>query len=105
MTPSVPIPEGSVIITPLEQYHKAQETQTLLLSVSMKLDTMGGKLDHYQEDQSKRMDAIDGPDGELRGIKLRLSSLERWRWISTGAVAMLSSGATAAVMQAISAKR
>jgi len=102
VVPSVPIPEGSVIITPLEMYHKAQETQTLLLNVSMKLDTMDSKFDHYQEDQSRRMDAIDGKDGTIVNLQRRVTSLERWRWISTGAVAMLSSGATAAVFQAVS---
>jgi hypothetical protein len=51
------------------------------------------------------MDAIDGKDGEIAQLKTRVTSLERWRWLSTGAATMLSSGATAVVVEMLTAKR
>lgn len=101
MTPAAAIPEGAVVITPIEMYREQREMNGTLRDVVNKLDGMAVKLDHYRDDQAARMDAIDGKDGEIEQLKRRVGSLERWRWISTGAVAMLSSGATAAVYEAV----
>src|SRR5581483_8517781 len=94
MSATIPIPEGSVVITPLQMYQEQQEMNKTLGSVSNKIDAVVTKLDHYQYDQAKRMDAIDGKDGVLAGHDKRISSLERWRWVTTGAAVVLSSGAT-----------
>lgn len=105
MSPSIPIPEGSVVITPFQMYQEQQATHTAMLGVSSKLDSLVEKIGHVQEDQSKRMEAIDGKDGVLANHGRRLDSLERWRWLATGAVAMLSSGGTAAVFELFAATR
>lgn len=105
MTPSIPIPEGSVVITPFQMYQEQQATHTAMLGVSAKLDALVEKIGHSQEDQGRRMDAIDGKDGEIAQLKTRVTSLERWRWLSTGAATMLSSGATAVVVEMLTAKR
>lgn len=105
MSASIPIPEGSVVITPFQMYQEQQEMNKTLGAVSSKLDAVVTKLDHSQEDQSKRMDAIDGKDGEIAQLKTRVSSLERWRWKSAGVVAVVSAvgagGGTALIMRAV----
>lgn len=105
MNPSMPIPDGSVIITPMQQYEQQQKIGETLRDVSNKLDTVAGKLDHYQDDQSKRMDAIDGKDGALVKLDGRVTTLERWRWKSAGVAAAVSAlgaaGGTALIMRAV----
>lgn len=111
MNPSIPIPDGSVVITPMQQYEQQQKMNETLRDVSTKLDGLGGKLDHYQEDQARRMDAIDGKDGALSELKKddealerRIASLERWRWVITGGVSALAGGGGLAIWQAFSVK-
>lgn len=101
---SMPIPDGSVIITPMQQYEEQKKIGETLRDVSNKLDAVTVKLDHSQEDQAKRMDAIDGKDGAVAKLDGRLdkhdgriTSLERWRWVTTGAAVVLSSAATGVV--------
>lgn len=101
----MPIPDGSVIITPMQQYEQQQKIGETLRDVANKLDSVAGKLDHYQDDQSKRMDAIDGKDGVLVKHDVRITTLERWRWKSAGVAAAVSAagaaGGTALIMRAV----
>lgn len=103
MTQSTPIPDGSVIITPMQQYEEQKQIGATLRDVANKLDTVSGKLDHYQDDQSRRMDAVDGKDGRLSKLELRMDEVERSRWKTTGATAFasaaLTSGAAALILQ------
>lgn len=102
MTPSIPIPEGSVVITPFQMYQEQQEMNKTLNKVATSVDSVVGKLDHYQEDQARRMDAIDGKDGVLVDHGRRITSLERWRWIITGGVTALGSAGGIAIYQSLS---
>lgn len=105
MNPSMPIPDGSVVITPMQQYEQQQKMNETLRDVSNKLDSVSGKLDHYQDDQAKRMDAIDGKDGAVAKLDSRVTILERWRWKSAGVAAAVSAagaaGGTALIMRAV----
>lgn len=105
MNPSAQIPEGSVVITPIEMYREQQATHTTMLNVVSKIDSLTDKLDHSLEDQSKRIEAIDGKDGILVKHDSRLTALERWRWKSAGVAAVISAagaaGGTALIMRAV----
>ena len=105
MNPSMPIPEGSVVITPFQMYQEQQATHTAMLGVSSKLDSLVEKISHSQEDQTKRMEAIDGKDGALARLDGRVTTLEKWRWKSAGVVAVVSAvgagGGTALIMRAV----
>jgi hypothetical protein len=104
MTATMPIPDGSVIITPLQMYQEQQEMNKTLQKVATSVESVVGKLDHYQEDQGRRMDAIDGKDGEIPQLKARVSALEQSRWKSTGAIAAGSSLLSSGVVGMIVAK-
>lgn len=105
MSATMPIPEGSVVITPFQMYQEQQEMNKTLQKVATSVDSVVGKLDHYQEDQAKRMDAIDGKDGVLVKHDARITTLERWRWKSAGVAAAVSAagaaGGTALIMRAV----
>lgn len=64
MTPSTPIPDGSVIITPTEVYAEVRATHDEVKSVSVKLDALP------LADMTRQLADHEG----------RIRSLERARW-------------------------
>jgi DNA repair ATPase RecN len=101
----ISIPDGSVIITPLQMYQEQQEMNKTLSGVSNKIDSVVTKLDHYQEDQAARLDKIDGKDGALVKHDARITTLEKWRWKAAGVSSVVSAvgaaGGTALIMKAV----
>lgn len=82
---SIPIPDGSVVITPMEVYREMQATHRAVQDVALKLDAALVETD-------RRLAAIDGPDGWRRDYEMRLRALERWRWTVVGITTVLSAG-------------
>ncbi|CAK7284928.1 hypothetical protein ACNFR7_01320 [Streptomyces sp. RM1] len=82
MTPSAPIPDGSVIITPTEVYAEVRATYDAVKSVSSKLDSLP-VADHA------RM---------LNDHETRIRTLERARWPLPSIAALTAIGALVATL-------
>ncbi len=82
---TIPIPDGSVVITPTEVYREMQATHQAVQNVSTKLDTA---LDATE----RRLTALDGPDGVVRDHEVRLRAVERKTWAAAGIASVLSAG-------------
>ena len=82
MTPeSVPIPDGSVIITPAQQYAELRALTDAVRDLSGMVDpTLVGL----------RSD-VDDISADVKEVNARISSLEKWRWMVTGALLLLAS--------------
>lgn len=106
MSPAAQIPEGSVVITPIEMYREQQATHTTVLGVVSKLDSLAEKLDANRITQAQRMDEMDASieDHEKRirqaatvveveKVASRVSQVERRIWMAVGALGALSGGA------------
>lgn len=72
MTPSAPIPDGSVIITPTEMYAEMRATHTAVQGIASKLDGIPDKLSDHEA---------------------RLRAVERAVWRAAGAATVLGAGA------------
>lgn len=103
------IPEGSVVITPIEMYREMQATHQAVRDVS-------GKLDGALEAHTRRLDDHDKDfadhEGRLRHVEQtgatkkdvatlerehapRITSLERRVWMASGVTGLLVAGASA----------
>lgn len=65
---STPIPEGSVIITPMEVYREMQATHLAVQGIAAKLDAA-------LVDNDRRLTALDGPDGKLKDHEQRIRAI------------------------------
>ena len=83
------IPEGSVVITPMEMYREMVDTHRAVQSISTKLDTA-------LSDNSRRLDSVDK---DLTDHETRLRSLERRVWMAVGVSTAVSGGAAALISQ------
>lgn len=79
MTPTTPIPDGSVVITPTQMYAEVREIHEMVRSVSAKIDALP------VADHGQRLD-----DHETR-----IRSIERARWPLPSFAAVTSIGALA----------
>ncbi|MFB7597271.1 hypothetical protein [Streptomyces sp. NPDC056160] len=77
MTPSAPIPDGSVVITPTEVYAEVRATHDEVKSVSSKLDSL----------------PIADHSHLLADHETRIRTLERARWPLPSLAAVTSVGA------------
>lgn len=91
MSPSTPIPDGSVVITPTEMYREMLATHQAVRDVSGKLD---GALDAHTR-------RLDGIDKDLGDHESRLRGLERRVWMAVGVSTAVSGGAAALVSQLV----
>lgn len=76
MTPTTPIPDGSVIITPTEMYAEMRATHTAVQQIASKLD---------------------GVPATLADHESRLRAVEKAVWRAAGAATVLGAAAGAAV--------
>lgn len=100
------IPEGSVVITPIEMYREMQATHQAVRDVSGKLDGALEAHAHRLEDHDKILSDHEGRirhDEQVGATKRdvetlerkhapRITSLERKFWIGAGASLAASSG-------------
>jgi hypothetical protein len=77
---SIPIPDGSVIITPTEMYREQVATHQAVQTMSNKLDSALDKVGDHES---------------------RIRSLERRFWIGMGVAITVSAGASGLIAQAI----
>lgn len=80
MPSDVPVPDGSVIITPAQQYAELRTLTDAVRDLSGKVDPA---LSTIREDVAEVRAHVDK-------IHIELSGLQRWRWMLTGALTLLS---------------
>lgn len=109
------IPEGSVVITPIEMYREMQATHQAVRDVSGKLDGALEAHAHRLDDHDKVLTDHEGRirHGEQAGatkkdvevVKKDVEALQRWRWRSAGIASAVSAvgaaGGTALIMRAV----
>ena len=110
------IPEGSVVITPIEMYREMQATHQAVRDVAGKLDGVleshGRRLDDHDKDlgdHEKRIRHGEQNGATKKDVEVlekkhgpRLSQLERRFWVGVGAATILSPGAAALVAKLVS---
>lgn len=77
--PVMPIPDGSVVITPAQQY---AELRALTTAVEKLTNTMDPALADMRKD-------IDDNAGAIKDIRLELAGLTKFRYVTTGVVTIL----------------
>lgn len=115
MNPSSQIPEGSVVITPIEMYREMQATHQAVRDVSGKLDGALEAHAHRLDDHDKVLTDHEGRIryGEQTGASKkdvetlekehapRITSLERRFWIGAGVSLAASSGIATLIARAM----
>jgi hypothetical protein len=101
---STSIPEGSVVITPIEMYREMQATHQAVRDVSGKLDgaleAHARRLDDHDRDvadHESRLRPLDGLDKKVADQEGRIRSVETRVWQAVGATTILSAAAGALV--------
>lgn len=79
MTPTTPIPDGSVIITPTEVYRELRATHDAVRDV-------GAKLDGIAEDIRDHSEVIDDHETRIRALESKV-------WLASGAVGLVAAAA------------
>lgn len=96
---STPIPDGSVIITPIEMYREQQATHQAVQQMSAKLDgvvdTYSRRLDGLDRgfsDHEDRLRQLQQQTGPMADHESRLTAVEKKVWAVAGVFATLGAG-------------
>jgi hypothetical protein len=109
------IPEGSVVITPIEMYREMQATHQAVRDVSGKLDgaleAHTRRLDDHDKDfadheeRIRHVEQVGATKKDVEAVKKDVEALQRWRWRSAGIASAVSAvsaaGGTALIMRAV----
>lgn len=100
------IPEGSVVITPIEMYREMQATHQAVRDVSGKLDgaleAHTRRLDDHDKDlldhekRVRHMEQAGATKKDVEALAPRVQTLERKVWAASGAVGLIVGGASVA---------
>jgi hypothetical protein len=105
---STQIPEGSVIITPVEVYREMQNMSHAIQGISTKLDVAltdnNRRVETLEKDsaaQDQQLRRLNDTPQRIEDHEGRIRGLERWKWGVGGTVTLVSSGAAALVAKLV----
>ena len=89
---SIPVPDGSVIITPAQQYAELRALTVAVNDLSSKVDPA---LVTIREDVIEVRGHLNDVRADVKAhvaeLRIELSGLQKWRWMMTGALVLLAS--------------